>query len=293
MPKPWIVGAVAFVAGAALASGAWTAFPPSHGRTESKGPTPVIPDPNDVKDLVTANANLTQSLQECDRRLTELGEHPVELPQAPVTGADAGRRERRQRAEMTPEDWERMAEAGTVPVRFPCIRDKPWAPTDRAVDRLGLAPGDVDTIRQAYAASNKRVSDAVTPLCVQTLGNAQLAEKVGPADCIDLIAGAARKSSGGDAKAALTRVAEAQAKGSASVGNDAPLVAQLAVALLKESKAFEDDLAQKFGPEDAKHLVLSPDLCTERKTLRGSDGEAPRDSADAGARPSRRNRNNR
>src|SRR5689334_6609073 len=149
MPKPWVACAVAFVCGAVTASGAWTAFPPS--RRAAAASASVTAEPKDESALEKANANLTASLHECDRRLAELGEHPVGTVAAPASAAPSpaesgGRNRRRERGPVSKEDWERMAESGIVPTRVPCIRDKPWVPNERVVDRLGLAPQDTDVL---------------------------------------------------------------------------------------------------------------------------------------------------
>jgi hypothetical protein len=293
MPKPWIIGVVAFLCGAVTASGAWTAFPPQAPRAVARPEPSATSEPADA-DLQRANANLTASLQECDRRLAELGEHPVGVPTpAEPAAPDAGRR-RRESRELTTADWEKMAEAGVVPVRIPCIREQAWTPNERAVNRLGLSPSDVDMLKQAYEASNKRMNEQIKPLCSQVLGSAQAADQAGTSACIDIIGNGARKS-GADGKAALTRVAEVQAgKRSAPSGGDVLPVEQLGLILTKESKTFEDDLAQKLGPDDAKRLALAPELCTERKTLRAADADAPSQAGDARGNSEgggRRNRN--
>ncbi len=278
MAKPWIVGAIAFVCGAVVASGAFTAFPPS----SAKKPETVKPEPKpeteDSSDLAKANANLTSALHECDRRLAELGERPVEVPSvasaAPTTSTDSNRRERRrERAAMTKEDWERMAASGVVPVRVPCIRDTPWAPSDRAVDRLGLAPTDVEALKAAYEASNKRMTEQIRPLCAQVLGSPEAADKVGASQCIDVINNSARKSNADATKQALSRVAEVQAgkREPPKVTSETPAVEQLALLLTTESKTFEADLTQRLGPDDAKRLVSAPELCSERKVLRAGE----------------------
>jgi hypothetical protein len=281
MPKPWIVGAIAFVLGAVTASGAWTAFPPSPKKA-SMTPEPKSSGSTESdSDLAKANANLTNALHECDRRLTELGERPVGIPTtvasapAPENSGRGGRgRERRERAPMTKEDWEKMAENGIVPVRVPCIRDKPWSPSERVVDRLGLAPSDTDALKTAYESSNKRMNDQIRPLCAQVLGSPEAADKVGASQCIDVINNSARKSNADQTKQALSRVAEVQAgkreppKAGAS---DTPPVEQLALLLTKESKTFEDELAQKLGPEEAKRLANAPELCSDRKMLRAGE----------------------
>lgn len=56
-----------------------------------------------------------------------------------------------------------MAQLAAVRVRIPCIRDAPRSPNQRAMDHLGLGPGDADIIKDAYAKSNKRVTDQLHP----------------------------------------------------------------------------------------------------------------------------------
>jgi hypothetical protein len=276
MAKPWIIGAAAFLVGGVTASGAWTAFPPKQSPAPTIAPSPDVKDGRE-SDYVKANENLTAALHECDRRLAELGERPVGLP-APVASegpapADSGRRGRRGGGAMTKEDWERMAEQGVVPVRVPCIRDTPWTPNQRAVDRLGLAPSDVDVLKSAYEASNKRMADQIKPLCAQVLGAGGAADKVGVSSCIDVINNTARSTNADGAKAALARVAEVQAgkREAPKAGGDVTAIEHLALILAKEPKTFEDDLAQKLGPDEAKRLSQAPELCLERKLLRAGD----------------------
>jgi hypothetical protein len=279
MAKPWLVGAIAFVVGAVTASGAWTAFPPQ--RPAPQPSASVTPEPAvDESALERANANLTAALHECDRRLADLGEHPVGTVAAVASAAPAaadsgGRVRRRERGPMTNEDWQRMAETGIVPTRIPCIRDKPWVPNERVVDRLGLAPQDTDALKAAYEASNKRMTDQIKPLCAQVLGSPEAADKVGISSCIDVIGNSARKSNPDATKAALSRVAEVQAgkREAPKPGAEMAPVEQLALLLTKESKTFEDDLAQKLGPEDAKRLASAPELCSDRHMLRAGEVE--------------------
>ena len=180
-----------------------------------------------------------------------------------------------------------MAESGVVPVRVPCLRDTPWSPSDRVVDRLGLAPGDADTIKEAYAASNKRLTDAIRPLCAQVLGGNDVADKVGASQCIDIINNSARKTDADGTKAALTRVAEAQA-GKREAAKGGPAIEQLATLLTAESRTFEGDLAQKLGPEEAKRLANDPAMCADRKMLRAGDVELGGGGGGGGGRRGRR-----
>src|SRR5436190_1138801 len=127
MRSPIVVGIAAFVAGSAVTAGAFTAFPSHAPRTPSKEPSK---EPVDEGGLAKANQNLTESLQACDRKLDELknaSPQPVAIASAAPPERDGGRGGRRgQRGEPTAEDWDRMAQLGTVRVRVPCVRDTPW-----------------------------------------------------------------------------------------------------------------------------------------------------------------------
>jgi hypothetical protein len=267
--KPALIGLIGFIGGGAVASAAWSVQEP---KAPPAKPEPVVETTHRDVDLEKANANLTSSLQECDRRLAELGEKPVAVPSAAPAASDE-RRGRGRRSEMSKEDWERMAENGVVPVRIPCIRDTPWTPSERVIDRLGLAPSDVDALKEAYAASNKRMIEAIRPLCAEALGSPEAADRVGASQCIDVINNTARKANADDTKAALSRVAEVQAGKREAPKPDAhtSAVEKLGYLLTNEQKTFENDLAQKLGPEDAKRLVNEPGLCSERKMLRAGE----------------------
>lgn len=144
------------------------------------------------------------------------------------------------------------------------------APTERVVNRLGLAPQDTKAIEEAYAASNKRVLDQIKPLCAKALGSADVADKVGATACIDAIQNSAKRADPKAAKDALSHAA-AQAGKRQPGGGDAIPLEQLANVLAAEGRAFENDLAQKLGPDDAKRIANDPSLCSERRVLRTSD----------------------
>jgi len=76
------------------------------------------------------------------------------------------------------------------------------------------------------------------------------------------------------------RVAEVNAgKGDAKPAADPNAVEQLLLAMTKESKTFEADLAAKLGPEEAKRLAWAPEMCSDRTTVRAKDDEPADDSA--------------
>ncbi len=275
--KPWLLGLASFASGVVVASGVWTAFPRRAAVPATKDPEKVAPLDDDDDDLMDANANLTESLHACNRQLAALrgrggASASPSAADERVAERDGGRfgGRRRERGEPSREDWERMAELGLVRVRIPCVRDTPWKPNARIVDRLGLAPQDTKALEDAYATSNKRVLEQIAPLCARVLGNADVATKIGASACIDAIQNSARKTDPKAAKDALSRAAEVQAGKRQAAADAAPLEA-LANVLAAEGKAFEHDLAQSLGPEDAKRIANDPTLCAERRILRASD----------------------
>lgn len=266
---------VAAVLGVLLGGGGVAGFMaltknPEKARPDAPAPAKSAADDDD--DVEAANANLVRSLAECNRRLGDLGQKRVE-PLASATASDpsqgGGRRGGRGR-EPQQVDWDRHAADGTVPYRIPCIRDTPFAPSTRQADRLGLAPQDVDVLREAYKSSNARMMAELVPLCAQVVGTKEVAEKIGAQACMNAIMDSARKQSPEKTKEALSRVAEVNGgKRPAPPSTQGALpVEALMLAFTKEQKTFEADLAAKLGPEEARRLANARGLCSERGTAR-------------------------
>jgi hypothetical protein len=234
-------------------------------------------DGDDEDALLAANANLVSSLQECNRRLGDLGQKRVAEPAAQPAAAPSGsgRGRDRGRREAPPPDWDRYAKQGIVPYNVPCLRDTPFTPSARQLDRLGLAPQDASVVRDAYEKSNQRVMAQLQPLCAKVLGSAELANKVGSTACMNAIVDSARKENPDKMKEALSRVGEVNAgKRAAPDPSRMETVEALMLAFTGESKAFEADLAASLGPEDAHRIATSRMLCSERGVVRAkADGQ--------------------
>lgn len=249
--------------GGALAMGE-RGRPPPAARAAPE-PPPAEDDRDD--ELVAANLSLVRSLQACNRRLEALGARQEQAPAAsasPLASAIAsgvGRRDRR-RGPPSKEDWERFAEEGVVPYRIPCLRDAPYTPTAREIERLGLAPDDVEALRQAYARSNERVIAQLRPLCGGALGSAEVAERIGPSACLKALLDGSRRENPEKMREALTRVAEVNA-GKRPAPGDTPVEALL-LGLTAEQQKFEADLAASFGPEEARRIASSRAGCSEQ-----------------------------
>jgi len=231
---------------------------------------PEVDDGDDSEALLSANANLVSSLQECNRRLTDVGQKRVAAPAPQPMPISSGRMRGQMRRESSPPDWDRYAKQGVVPYNLPCLRDTPFTPSTRQLDRLGLAPQDATVLRDAYKKSNDRVMAQLKPLCAKVLGNAELADRVGSSACMSAIVDSARKENPDKMRDALTRVAEVNAgkRGAPDPGQGVEPVEALMLAFTGESKAFEADLAAALGPEDAHRIASSRTLCSERGMVR-------------------------
>lgn len=285
-----VMAASGTLAGLLVASAGWSLKSPSP-ITAKPDPSVRITSGEDPEGLRAANAKLVESLAEADRQIAALREQ-VPAPSAHVEDRptdDAGRGRRRNRGgEPTTEDWERMAQVGAVRVRVPCIRDKPWTPNARTLDRLGLAPNDAATIRDAYEASNKRMADQIRPLCAKVLGSADAADRVGTKACSDAILSGGKRADPDGMQKSLVHVAEMNAgKAGAAPSADPSTAEQLLLAMTKESKTFEGDLAAKMGPEEAKRLAWAPEMCSDRTTVRAKDDEPDPAAAEGEAPPAR------
>jgi hypothetical protein len=281
--------ALGTLAGLLVASAGWSLQRQPDTRAKADPSSVTDGGGDDLESLRSANANLVESLHNADKTIAQLREQLASGP-APIASArpeergddrDAGRGRRRGRGEPTTEDWERMAQVGTVRVRVPCMRDKPWTPNARVLDRLGLAPQDAATIRDAYEHSNKRMAEQIKPLCAKALGSPEAADRVGPKACSDAILAGAKRTDPEGTQKSLVRVAEINAGKPVKPTENGPAAEQLLLAMTKESKAFEAELAAKLGPEEAKRLAWAPEMCSDRTTVRSKDddpeGDGPPD----------------
>jgi hypothetical protein len=177
-----------------------------------------------------------------------------------------------QEFELDAEDWKALAAEGRIKYRIPCVLppEATYGNLRGALDKLGLSPEEGDVLTEMHRRSNARVWSTLRPLCVELAGSAEVVDQLGASNCLSLIERASEK----DGKASLAsrrRVAEVHA-GLAPAPSDAspgaaqrdPLFTAL-LAVTSEARRFQSDLAQSFGPEEAKRINDSlPCVATER-----------------------------
>jgi hypothetical protein len=173
--------------------------------------------------------------------------------------------------DLSPDDWKELAKSGIVKFQMPCmnIKENPWTPSSKVLDELGLAPQDAATIRSVYARSNQRMWAALKPLCAQAIGSTDIAERIGPDTCIHLVLDIESERSRDQAMTARRQAAEIRAglRPEPAPSDAMHPVLKLFLVTTAETKLFEADLAQSFGPEEAHRLVYSDTLCMGRNTF--------------------------
>jgi hypothetical protein len=159
-------------------------------------------------------------------------------------------------------DWKELAAEGHVKFRVPCLMPggeswKGWPPSE--LDKLGLSPEDGQTIVDAHRRSNERIWAVVRPLCLEAVGSEEVMNALGGLGCVQAISKKARSADAEAARAARQLVANVRA-GLRPEPQDQPQhpVFETLMAVTGEMQRFEADLAEDFGPEEAKRLAWGP-----------------------------------
>lgn len=228
--------------------------------------------------LGAANQNLVRQVGEYRSRLEAIAAQKSELEtklkkseERLAAAQDGAPAVMKHDFDLSADDWKELSKDGTIKYQMPCLRKDAWKPDAEKLNALGLAPQDADTLKNAYAHSNERIWSAIKPLCTQAVGNASLAEKIGPDTCPHIILDVEYDRDTEAAKRARTQLGEIRAGMRPMPGPNEqvhPLL-KLFLALTGESKSFENELAQSFGPEEAHRIVYSDELCMGSSTWGG------------------------
>jgi hypothetical protein len=231
--------------------------------------------------LGVANKNLVDQVREYQQRLTTIEEQKKSLERRLATAqdqlaaaqADGSVKAKRFEFDLSQDDWAELAKTGTIKYRIPCLRPKGWFPSESQLLENGLGPQDGPAITEAYKRSYQRVWSMLRPLCAQALGSSsEVADKVPPETCIHLVQDISRSNDREAANEGMRQAAEIRA-GQRPMPSQAELdknpTLKMFLALTAEPKAFEQDLAQTFGPEEAHRLAYGDGLCMGSSTFGG------------------------
>jgi hypothetical protein len=167
------------------------------------------------------------------------------------------------------DDWKELAAAGRIKYRIPCLSSNGgvWQTSQPELDKLGLSSDDGQVIREAHRRSNARVWETVRPLCLKATGDAAVTDRLGADGCITLIEQTAPATDPMAIFNAQRQVAEVHAgiRPRPEAGQAPSPVFDTYLALTSEAQFFEADLAEHFGPEEAKRITQSlPCVVTRR-----------------------------
>jgi hypothetical protein len=186
--------------------------------------------------------------------------------QAELARRSGGEPRGRDEFDLDQEDWRELAAKGTVKYRLPCQYDGGWTPSADQLDALGLAPDDAETIRGAYERSRQRVWNVVSRLCEDAGGAPEMVDSISTDTCTHIVMDVARSKDMASAKAALHAVAEVRAGLREPPAEPHHPVYDLFYTLSGEAQALEADLAESFGPEEAKRITFSKQVCAGSNT---------------------------
>ncbi|MFO0743195.1 MAG: hypothetical protein U0270_45400 [Labilithrix sp.] len=234
---------------------------------------------------VAANKNLVRQISDYRHRLDAVSNEKSDLEaklkkseEALSAAKDGAPVKLKNDFDLDESDWKDLAKDGTIKYRVPCIdgKGKGWTPSPEKLDKLGLAPQDGAVLNGAYKRSSERLWGIIKPLCAAEVGSAEVASRIGPDTCIHLVLDTEMEKDQEAADKARKLVGQMRAGEVAIPAPSSPEyeklhpVTKLFLALTGSSKAFEDDLAQSVGPEEAHRLTYTPGMCAGESIFGGS-----------------------
>jgi hypothetical protein len=244
-----------------------------HGRPSEVLPAPVHSGERLVLEISDLNRKLYAVEMEKARLEASLARAERELSRQ----ADGGMLRARHEYDLDEQDWQKLAKTGTIKYRHPCLEEKGWKPRPEELELLGLGADDAEVLRAAFRRSYDRVWKTVRPLCAKVIGDADVVDSLGPDTCIHVVVDASRRQDNAQADLAIRQVSETRAGQRAlpAPGAATHPVFRLFWLLTGEMRAFEADLAESFGPEEAKRVAYAKALCHGHSTFGGAASGAP------------------
>jgi hypothetical protein len=166
------------------------------------------------------------------------------------------------------EDWKELAAQSRVKYRMPCLMplEASWKVPQAELDKLGLSPDDGEILGEAHLRSNRRVWDVVRPLCLEIVHDPDVVALLGANSCLLLIEKVTGRNDPKAVTEARRQVAEVHAGVRPAPPADQPQAAlfEAFMAITSEAQRFEADLAESFGPEEAKRIWHSMSCAATR-----------------------------
>lgn len=224
----------------------------------------------------TANANLaetvrrTQQLLDKNEAEKKTLERELKAAKERLAASEGDGGAPRDPYDLTPDDWKELAKEGSVRARYPCVFDPAWQVRPQTAEAMGLAPADAPAIEAAFKREEGRIWSAIQPACARVLGNAELAQRLGPPVCIAVLMHSTK-----DEKPDLQLVADVRAGNKPMPASwELDPFATLLFAETGAMPALQEDLAKTFGPDAARRIAFADELGSCSGTW-GSSSSSP------------------
>jgi hypothetical protein len=226
------------------------------------------PDPAGAPALTAAQFEaLKQKLGDVQRQKREL-ETQVHALERELARRPEKAPPERDEFDLAPEDWKELAVTGRIKYRVPCAlpNDPSYTVPSEELDRLGLGPDDGKLLAEAQRRSNARIWATLRPLCAKVVDDENAVDLLGAESCLSLVERAANKSDALGGFKARRAVGEVHAglRQAPDPAEQGP-VFQAYMALTSEGSLFEADLAESFGPEEARYMTQNMRCAATRK----------------------------
>lgn len=199
-------------------------------------------------------AEVMREKRDVEAQLRTLESELVRSADVPLTGDP-------REFDLDKADWKALAAEGRIKYRIPCMlpSGSAYDSTQGDSDALGLSPDDGKVVTEAHRGSNARVWATLRPLCMEAVGNTEVVDLLGAQSCLRLIEKVATSSDIMASADSRRRVAEVHAGMTPPPRPgepQSPLFAAL-LAVTSEAEHFQADLAESFGPDEARRIYES------------------------------------
>lgn len=256
----------------------------SLGEGQKAFDTKVAEDQASTASTADANKNLVAQVSEYRQRLEAIATQKAELEQKLkkseeklASTADGAAPRNRSEYDLDTNDWAELAKNGQIKYRMPCMRPDGWDFKPDRLNKLGLAPQDAQTLRDAYDRSHQRMWKEIRPMCIAALSAPpEIVDKIGADSCVHLIYDIELKKNMDATQEAHTQVAEIRAglRPEPPADKQHPVM-KLMLLMTSANGSFESDLAKSFGPEEAHRLAYSEDMCNSNSRWGGGKKRQP------------------
>lgn len=228
--------------------------------------------------LENANRNLVGTVSDVKRRLETIEAQKKEL-EAKLAAAEQKLAAENRANDAAPakndfdlsqDELVSLAKEGTLKYRYPCSKSS-YKPDAEAIQKLGLAPQDGETITDAYRKVAQWREANMRSVCQEVIGKSDLSERMPVDSCLHLVSDFLAETDPKARRDAQQLAVDIRAglKPMPGPNEKLPALTRLMLASVQQLKVFEDELGKSFGPAEAHRITYSDALCMGNSTWGG------------------------